>query len=64
MDISSLKIAIDSRDALTAKSNLDNLNRSAGNTSKGVTSLSSSFLNFRNIWELLETYLTSILYTK
>lgn len=49
MDISSLKIAIDSRDALTAKSNLDNLNRSAGTTSKGVSSLSSSFLNLGNI---------------
>ena len=49
MDISSLKIAIDSRDALTAKSNLDNLNRSAGTTSKGVSSLSSSFLNLRNV---------------
>jgi len=48
MDISSLKIAIDSRDALTAKSNLESLNRSAGTTSKGVSLLSSSFLNLRN----------------
>ena len=49
MDISSLKIAIDSKDALTAKSNLESLNRSAGTTSKGVSSLSSSFLNLRNV---------------
>ena len=49
MDISSLRIAIDSRDALTARSNLENLNRSAGITSRGVSSLSSSFLNLRNI---------------
>lgn len=48
MDISSLRIAIDSRDALTARSNLDNLNRSAGTTSRGVSLLSSSFLNLRN----------------
>ena len=49
MDISSLRIAIDSRDALTARSNLENLNRSAGATSRGVSSLSSSFLNLRNV---------------
>lgn len=49
MDISSLKIAIDSRDALTAKSNLESLNRSAGTTSRGVSSLSSSFLSLRNV---------------
>ena len=49
MDISSLKLVLDSRDALTAKSNLESLNKSAGTTSKGVSSLSSSFLNLRNI---------------
>lgn len=47
MDISSLKIAIDSRDALTAKSNLDKLNASSKDISKQTTSLSSGFINVK-----------------
>ena len=47
MDISSLKIAIDSRDALTAKSNLDKLNASSKDVSRQTTSLSSGFINVR-----------------
>lgn len=47
MDISSLKIAIDSRDALTAKSNLDKLNASSKDVSKQTTSLSGGFINVK-----------------
>lgn len=51
MDISSLKIAIDSRDALTAKSNLDKLNNSSKNAQTSVTGLASatSMLSLKNI---------------
>lgn len=47
-DVSSLRIAIDTRDALTAKTNLDNLDKSVNKLDNTASKVSRGFLNFKS----------------